>query len=70
MSIITSLEDGHMKRFAEYAARGGVGFQGYEAMLYHSLVAALEREKLSVEEFNLLVIEKGGPDETDDHGPG
>jgi hypothetical protein len=42
MKIITSLDDGHIKRFLEYEAHGGVGFQGYERMLYLSLVAALK----------------------------
>jgi hypothetical protein len=43
MKIITSIDDGHMKRFAEYETHKGLGFQGYERMLYLSLVAALEK---------------------------
>lgn len=43
MNLITSLEDGLMKRFQSYKDGGGVGFIGYEMLLFLSLKAAFER---------------------------
>ena len=43
MNLITSLDDGLMKRLKTYRDGGGIGFVGYEMVLYLSLVAAFER---------------------------
>lgn len=62
--IITSLDDGHMKQFADYEAHKGLGFQGYERVLYLSLVAALERERVLQD--TMVVLPIGDENETDE----